>query len=159
MKRQLTIDTSLTNKGKSSLQKPLIKLYMLYLCTPPSLLTQKAPCMRPRIKAKIAPDQKFVTLNHDTSPSVSWIMSTVTINPTIPKVRKFRGILTKRKSSQIVAFTKLSTTATTMAVHKLATVIPGTINAAIAMAIAPTRIFNRNFMIIRVYMINILAYP
>ena len=73
----------------------------------------------------------------------------MTINPTIQKVRKFNGIVNKRKNNQIVAFTMLSTKATIIAVHILATVIPGTIYAAIAIAIPPTRIFNKNFMIER----------
>jgi hypothetical protein len=76
-------------------------------------------------------------------------MSTVIIKPTIQRVKKLRGILMAWSNSPIVAFTILSTRATIIAVHRLATVIPGTINAAIAIAIPPTRIFNMNFMIIR----------
>jgi hypothetical protein len=99
---------------------------MLYLCTPPSLLTQKAPCMRPRIKAKIAPDQKFVTLNHDTKPSVSWIISTVIMNHKIPRVRKLIGAQSIRSNRPKVALTRVSTIHTMIAVRKPSTTTPGT---------------------------------
>ncbi len=68
------------------------------------------------------------------------------MNHTIPSVRKLIGILMRRKSNPTVAFTKLSTTATTIAVHKLSTITQGTTYDAIAIAIPQTKMFNRNFM-------------
>lgn len=121
----------------------------LILCNIFLSFIQKNHWISHNITANTAHDQKLDTLNHDTSPSVSWIISTVIIKPTIQRVRKLRGILMAWSNNPIVAFTILSTRATIIAVHRLATVIPGTMYAAIAIAIPPTRIFNKNFMIIR----------